>query len=370
MKTMNKLSVIVVFGAAIASASFAQSNHRDRSPAPARTAPMTRSVQAPRAQAVRSFAQPNRSTQPARFGDQNPGPATREFARPHTTPAVNWATEPTRTQTTFGAANRTSVSTNRTFTRTQVDGNSAGRGDSRTRSSSTGGNEGWNKGAYGDNGNRGNRDGDNSRGANGSWAHVQHFDGNRDDAYRRDYDRRPDFGGAFHFGLYLSAPTVDCVVSPWYNYPVLPAYLPVSAVYVNTGVTCNWFAGSPYSSSYGYNSSLNLAVSDITAMFQNQSVTALDALIPPSGQVNIFNDGDYMYSLNDSDFRQMMQDNLQNTETSSFVVTNVLADGSQATVDCAHTFSDPDGGTKTVYQQYRLQIENGRYVIVDFSTHA
>lgn len=202
----------------------------------------------------------------------------------------------------------------------------------------------------------------------GDWSHVQHFDGRHNGNWRTGYDwgnREPAFG----FGFYLDAPTVDCVVSPWYYYPTLPGYIAATSVIENPNVVCDWTAGSSYDYADGQNSMLNLAVEDITAMFQNQSLAALDAMIPPSGRVNVFNNDQYMYTLNDSDFRAMMQDNLQNTQTMNFTITGVNVYGGTATVDATHTFSDPEGGTSTVYQQYKLQLQNGHYVIVDFSTH-
>jgi hypothetical protein len=198
--------------------------------------------------------------------------------------------------------------------------------------------------------------------------HVKDFRGNHGDTWRHDYDRRSGLNIDFSFGLYLNAPVADCVVSPWYDYPVLPGYLPVSAVTVRP-VACAWDAGAAYSIDNGYDSTLNLAVEEINAMFQNQSLSALDALIPPSGQVSIFDGENYMYNLDDGAFRQMMADNIQNVDTTSFQVTGVHINGSKATVDCEHTFNDPGNGTQTVYQQYQMTMQNGRFVIVDFSTH-
>jgi hypothetical protein len=281
-------------------------------------------------------------------GWTNTNPVIRETARPHITQTSPvWGSTTTRTTTSVGTRN---TWTRATFTNNNTNQNQKTRGNNDDNRNQT---------THGNNGN------------DGVWSHVQRYNGNHDRDFRTNYDHRGN-GINFSFGLYLTAPTETCVVSPWYNYSVLPAYLPENVVSINQGVACNWNAGTFYNMSGGYasNAALNNAVSNIEALFENQSTSALDALIPDSGQVNIFNGGSYMYSLNDSDFRQMMEDNIQNTETSSFEITNILADGGQATVNATHTFTDPNGGTQTVYQQYRLQLENGRYVIVDFTTHA
>jgi len=183
-------------------------------------------------------------------------------------------------------------------------------------------------------------------------------------------------GVGFAFGAYCFTPFEQpCYVSPWYYYPCLPAYVPTSAVTVVPGYYCPWDLGVTYRyrpavsyESYG-DPSLNQAVDEIHAVFADGKPDAIDAVLPDRGQVAIFTDGKYDYSLNSEDFHNMVADNSKITPTVSFQVLSVRrgSDG-QAVVECVHEFKNEDGGADRVYQEYRLQEEEGRYHITDFMT--
>ena len=226
------------------------------------------------------------------------------------------------------------------------------------------GNENRNgNGAQGDHGN--NNQGNRGNSGNSGHTQVQHSQGRHDNNWRHGYDRRAG-GPSFSFGFYLDVPDqAPCVASPWYDYPGLPGYLPLSDVLVLNPGAFNWNAGS----GYNYNiASLNSAIGQIQAVFQGGNVDDVQNLVQPYTNVNVYNEGQYEYSLSTADFAQMMDDNVTNTQTISFQVTSVKTNGLYATVDFAHTFDDPNGNTQTVYQEYRLQNISGRYYITDFST--
>src|SRR5579862_897856 len=140
MKTMSKLSAIIVFGAAIASMGFAQQNPRGRESAPVRQAPISRQAPAParysppvrvapvRSQPVREtppirYTQPVRTSQTQVFFGQATYPVARETARPHTTTPV-WANTITTRATTV---NQTAVGTRQTWTQTDTRNNNDSR---------------------------------------------------------------------------------------------------------------------------------------------------------------------------------------------------------------------------------------------------
>jgi|GEM_PF-1626369 len=183
-------------------------------------------------------------------------------------------------------------------------------------------------------------------------------------------------GFGFAFGLYCFTPfTTPCYVSPWYYYPCLPAYVPESAVTVVPDYYCPWNIGAPYAyqpdagdESYG-DPALNEAIQDITTVFAQMKPDAIHDVLPDGGQVAIFTDGKYDYSLNAEDFHNMVADNASITPTISFEVQSVRKTGDgEAEVRCVHAFKNEDGSSDRVYQEYRLQEREGRYQITDFMT--
>jgi len=174
----------------------------------------------------------------------------------------------------------------------------------------------------------------------------------------------------FHFGLYLYTPFAGAVYpSPWYYYPGLPPYVPASAVVVVPGYSANWTYGNPYSYQGGQNEMLNSAIGEISSAFSSQNAGAVAALVPSGGQVAVFADGQYEYSLNGPDFQNMLSDDVSAVDTTSFQITSVRAGGNWAVVHAAHTFQNTDGSTETVNQTYRLRLEGGQYVMTDFMTN-
>ncbi len=177
----------------------------------------------------------------------------------------------------------------------------------------------------------------------------------------------------FFFGGYLFDPWgAPCVLSPWYLYPSLPGYLPYSSVIIaNDDV--DWNAGGYYAydpdddpNSYG-NPDLNYSLDELTKIFNNSDEYALSEMIG-SEAVGIYNDGNYMYSVNGTEFHQMMMDNIHAVENANFSIMSVKLRNDQAIVRARHEFSSPDGGNEVVYQEYRLQQIDGKFVIVDFNT--
>ncbi|HEY3780518.1 MAG TPA: hypothetical protein VGL56_05500 [Fimbriimonadaceae bacterium] len=378
MKRISKVSLAVVLGAALASAAFAQKGKQDNrgpAPAPAHSAPAR--VEAPHnhAPAPQRTVQVNtqqRVSQPAhnQFNpSQSNGPRQISQGLPTHEQVAGHQGIGVRTAGDNAGKVGNGQTGNGNQGNTGHDGNTTSRttgfGNTGTVNHNTNNNNPWGNG----NGNQNNAN-NNPWGNNNSGrvdtSKIHDYKGNKGNGFRQDYQRR-DNGPAFSFGFYLSAPTVDCVLSPWYAYPTLPAYLPLNEVVVDNGINVNWHAGTYYNYASYTNAPLTEAVDEIARVFTAQDLNYVPGLVG-GGQVNIFNNGQYEYSVNGADFQQMLQDNVDNTQTLAFRITNVRTNGNTATVDAAHTFNDANGNTETVYQEYRLTASAGIYSITGFST--
>lgn len=196
------------------------------------------------------------------------------------------------------------------------------------------------------------------------------------DEWRYGYHGRRGFRDRhFHFGFYFFSPFGwPVVVSPWYYYPELPPYIDWNAVTVVPDYSWDWNQGIAYTyrpavpyASYG-DRTLNAAVDAIRDIFSNGSQDAIDALVPTDGQVAIFSNGQYMYTLKGDQFQQMITDAAEDVDTTSFQVDSVRTLDGEAIVHCTDNFTDNDGGAHSVMQTYRLTFMGGRYVITAFMT--
>lgn len=174
---------------------------------------------------------------------------------------------------------------------------------------------------------------------------------------------------SFAYRRYCYWPYDRCVVSPWYYYPQLPAYLPTEVVYVQPPVEYVTDY-DPYYWVRGRDTTpLDLAVDGIEDAFEARSAGAMMPYVPGDGQIAIFLDGAYRYSVRTDDFRDMMYDTCSKVKTSQYRIDEVRRyhDGS-AMVLARHITLDPWGNRETVYHRYRLEPLNGRYVIREFGT--
>lgn len=181
----------------------------------------------------------------------------------------------------------------------------------------------------------------------------------------------------FWYPYYCFSPfSVGCTISPWYWYPMLPGYIvETRVVYVNN-YDVDWGGGRIYnydswnSGSRDYDSDRNPAIdSSISALvtaFEERDKNALDKISPARGNVAIFVDGRYSYSLSADDFYDLMTDNVMGVQTRRYVITGVRTKNGEATVTAKHEFIDADGNRQTVYHRMRLRNVNGDYVITDF----
>lgn len=180
----------------------------------------------------------------------------------------------------------------------------------------------------------------------------------------------------FRFGHYRYSPYYHqgVVPSPWYFYHHLPPYLGLTGILLFSDIAYDWDAGTIYGympgmeSRWAENQALDTSIENLRSAFLNDNQDAIAELVPPDGDVAIYNGTSYMYSVNGGDFEQLMEDNVANTDTTGFRIMQVRVYGDIATVSCQHDFTDADGNSQAVYQQYRMQRYGDRYVIVGMRT--
>lgn len=164
-----------------------------------------------------------------------------------------------------------------------------------------------------------------------------------------------------------------CVVSPWYYYISLPAYVvSTRVIYVNdnssrygTWRSSNWNRNDRYSWA---NDDQYDAVRDLVDAFENGDRQLGGDLVPQRGNVGIYTDGRYSYSLSADDFYDLFMDGLTNNETRRYEIISTETSRRGVRVLARHETIDPWGNRKTVYQRIYMEREQGRYVIREFGT--
>lgn len=223
------------------------------------------------------------------------------------------------------------------------------------------------------------------------------------DKVRRKEDVRLNIGGVrinyyhydrnwcddyFYYPYYYSNPYgYQCVISPWYYYPCLPPYLAYNrCVFLNFGPwNSNWHGTSytwnrpNYYNNYnndGYRdyrrgtfTDLDYAIDDIVNSFERQDRRAIGRLMPEQGNVAIYVDGNYSYSLNSDDFYDMFTDAVENTRTTRYDILSVQVNGNRARVNARHEYEDPWGRAVSVYHYYELQEDRHNMVITRFGVN-
>lgn len=168
--------------------------------------------------------------------------------------------------------------------------------------------------------------------------------------------------------------------SPWYYYPVLPAYInPTRVIIIGSPIWIfdNRCEPYPYRRFASWDrddrydrrrSDLDEAIDDLTDAYEEGSRRSVERLVPRDGRVGIFLDDRYSYSLSADDFYDLLMDGIQSARTRSFDIENVRIRGNVARVTATHRFSDPWGQVNEVLHSYTLVDEGRRVVIREFGT--
>jgi len=218
------------------------------------------------------------------------------------------------------------------------------------------------------------------------------------------YDWDHDGRNHFRYPFYVFDPYDSFgLISPWYYYPTLPGYInPYRCTIISAGLLPPIFVGLEYScwhnnAAYqqgydqGYqdaqaaaqlnaqqqqdsqlpdNRILDGAIDDIVSVFLHDDQRSLDRLIGDNGNVNIYVDGRYSYSLTTNDFYDLIHDNAHTTQTVDYKILDVRVEGDEAKVMALHTFKDPWGDTEKVYHTYVLKLGRRSAQIIEYGTSA
>jgi hypothetical protein len=184
----------------------------------------------------------------------------------------------------------------------------------------------------------------------------------------------------FRFRWYVFDPfAYRSYCSPWYYYPHLPAYVDYSCVRVlriSLG-PLSWINYSWNRPHYGYYerqyqgsyySDLDYALDDLVRGFEDADRRSIGRVIPRYGDVHVWVDGTYNYTMDADRFYDLMLDNVFGTRTRRYEITKVRTYGNEAEVTARHEFLDPWGDREVVYHWYRLYREREGYVIRHFGT--
>jgi hypothetical protein len=172
----------------------------------------------------------------------------------------------------------------------------------------------------------------------------------------------------------------NIVISPWYSYTFLPGYLNCEHVYVthyrgfwgwNTGVVYvydNNAYNYGYDSHYNRNRELDYSIDDLRTGFERRDFRALDRLVPNYGQIAIYRDGQYDYSIDTRDFSDLLNDLSSNANTYRYQILETRLGRNSARISAAHEYTDQWGNRQKVYHSIYLENEDGNMVIREFGT--
>jgi len=192
----------------------------------------------------------------------------------------------------------------------------------------------------------------------------------------------------FFYGFYSFGPLAfqSLCFSPWYAYPFLPAYLnPSRAIFLQSYVSpWDWYDGTVINFGFNQNQRWNddrgfgndhfqredvrNSIDDLTDGFERKDRRALTRLVPRRGDVAIFKDGRYDYSVNSNDFYDLLNDLSSNAETNRYEVVEVRYLRNSVRLSTRHSYTDPWGNRQDVFHQIYMESERNGYVIKEFGT--
>ncbi len=167
-----------------------------------------------------------------------------------------------------------------------------------------------------------------------------------------------------------------CVASPWYRYSYLPGYINTSRVVIVNNYVSPWSYNDWQDYRYDYqdrnrdrrNEALDDTLDDIQDAFERNNTRYADRVVPATGQVAIFNDGKYDYSLGAEDFQDMFLDGVEQSKTVRYEIIESKVRGDEVRLRARHEYEDSWGAKQVVFHAYTLRRENGRFVIREFGT--
>lgn len=187
--------------------------------------------------------------------------------------------------------------------------------------------------------------------------------------------RRSGFSLGFGFGYpyYAYDPFLANAVvatSPWYRYSYLPPYIDNTRVIVVQDRDSSWDTdGWQTYDRDRRDEAVQGALDDLRDAFEDNNDRDASRLVPDSGEIAIYNDGKYDYSLNSDDFRQMFLDGVEQSQTTKYEIIDVRKRDDEVRVRARHSFEDSWGEQRSVTHTLTLRRDRGGdYVIREFGT--
>ena len=178
-------------------------------------------------------------------------------------------------------------------------------------------------------------------------------------------------GLGFGYPYYAYDPFAFSVVaSPWYGYSYLPPYVDSSRVTVINNYAPAYDGSRDWDRVDDRSASRELddATIGLRDAFERNRESDVQSLLPQTGQVAIFNDGKYDYSLGADDFQNMFLDGIRQSKTTRYEIVDTRVRGDEVRLRARHEYTDSFGDEQTVYHTYTLRREGGRYVIREFGS--
>ncbi|MBI2842457.1 MAG: hypothetical protein HYX78_03575 [Armatimonadetes bacterium] len=171
--------------------------------------------------------------------------------------------------------------------------------------------------------------------------------------YDRDYSARSIY---YHYGYFPYIPFTRVVVV---RRPVV--------TYVETPLVIREYGrDESYYLEDGRYDSIDRALDNIRSAWTRRDADRLLRHVRGDVRVDVLLDGDYSYSVDGDDYRDMSRDAVASTETSEFEFYSVRSRGEDRVVAYAvHKFFTRRGERKTVYVSYLLERRGGEWIITE-----
>jgi hypothetical protein len=158
----------------------------------------------------------------------------------------------------------------------------------------------------------------------------------------------------------------QCVPSPWYYYPHLPAYVSRNRVQIVVNINPIWRSAR---NDYSYRrpsgpydqraTSLDWAITDIEDAFEAGTMRYFGRMIPTRGRVEVDLGREWRYQMSSDDFYDLLSDMVQGTDTIKYVYLGTRFNGREAIVFYAHRYRDPWGRQAEAFHTFGLE-QRGR----------
>jgi hypothetical protein len=94
----------------------------------------------------------------------------------------------------------------------------------------------------------------------------------------------------------------------------------------------------------------------------------MERLVPNYGQIAIYRDGRYDYSIDSKDFADLLDDLSSNANTNRYRILETKVNRGTARISAEHDYTDQWGNRQRVFHSIYLENEDGKMVIREFGT--